>query len=44
MPKLIDLTGKIFDKLIVLEKAPSRARLYIGNVSVAIIKMYQLIC
>lgn len=26
MPKLIDLTGKIFDKLIVLEKAPSRAR------------------
>ena len=26
MPKLIDLTGKVFDKLTVLEKAPSRAR------------------
>jgi len=26
MPKLIDLTGKTFDKLTVIEKAPSRAR------------------
>ena len=26
MPKLINLTGKVFDKLTVLEKAPSRAR------------------
>lgn len=26
MPKLIDLTDKVFDKLTVLEKAPSRAR------------------
>ena len=26
MPKLNDLTGKVFDKLTVLEKAPSRAR------------------
>ena len=26
MPKLIDLTGKVFDKLTVFEKAPSRAR------------------
>ena len=26
MAKLIDLTGKVFDKLTVLEKAPSRAR------------------
>ena len=26
MAKLIDLTGQKFDKLLVLEKAPSRAR------------------
>ena len=26
MPKLIDLTGKKFDKLMVIEKAPSRKR------------------
>ena len=33
MPKLIDLTGKVFDKLTVLEKRHLVLAMYIGSVS-----------